>query len=343
VRKDSVGDQKGAIADFRLLLERTRSKYGPTHERTADAMSNVAIALTSRGSYEEGLSLQKSAIEILKEKLGADHPRVLYSLGGLAMLYGKVGDLENARKSFQSVIDARVAIAAKNPKYVENAVALGGLYCNFAGFLNGIKAFDEAVDERNRAIDTLEQINSTSPNELGKQFLANSYMVRADTWAMLQQSEKATADADLAVVNATSPSQKDEAILYKARVTAISGDFKTMAALVSTVLASVDSRPDKDQLYYLAARAMALCAQPSSAIQNSNVAESRGELDECAERCFELLDQARQAGFFENDERAIGLAKEPDFESIRHVPEFISFCQEIGLEDASGATADDDK
>ena len=118
-KKMYAGDVKGGTGDFRLLLDRTRSKYGPRHEKTAAAMTNLGTALLDSGEFDEALALQQSAIEIYKECLGENHPNVLYSLGSLALTCRKVGDIENARECFQAAIDGRMAIAGEHPEIGE--------------------------------------------------------------------------------------------------------------------------------------------------------------------------------------------------------------------------------
>ena len=226
-----------------------------------------------------------------------------------------------------------------NPKTGETPWLSGGLYCNFGSFLSDIKDLDNSVECLSMAIDTLEQINLVSPTDLGSRFLANSYICRANTLGMMKQWEDAFADADNAILIATSPGQRDEMVLEKARLTANSGNHAAAVASVEDALTRIDSRPDAGYQYILAARVMALCAEGSQTTVNSNDAEPdfRGKF---ALRSVQLLESAKQSGYFGNRNRIDELYEEEDFDPIRNLTGFKTFCQQLSDSDGKNETRD---
>lgn len=330
VKKYFSKDQEGATEDFRRLLDRTRTQFGPQHERTAKAMTDLGTALSSSGEVEEAIELQQQALEIEQEKYGEQHPRTIHILGVLAQSYGQIKDLENAGRYFHKAIDARLAIATEKPQDWGNAVSLGGLYCNYGIMLRDEKnELDEAAKCFSEGIEFLKPAKSES----GRRFLVNNYMCRAETFGLMQRWAEAIADADLAILNATTPGRKDGMLLWKARLLAQSRQTDESIQIVDDVL----TREEDDTGLYLAARVLALCAGDAKTTGDDDNSNATPSIESRGLRCIQLLEQILDSGYFEKQNRIDDFLEEQDFDAIRSLDEFQAFCQKVAL--AAGATS----
>ena len=141
---------------------------------------------------------------------------------------------------------------------------------------------------------------------------------------MMDRWQEAIGDAEKAVLNATSPRRRDVMLLKKARLLASSGNVDESVLIVDDVLA----RTEDDECYFLAARAIALCA----GIESADILLTVGD-DKFASRSIQLLRQADQAGYFRYPNRIAEFREEVDFDRIRQFSDFKNFEQQIARND----------
>ncbi len=290
-RKMYLDDIDGAISEFRLHLELCESRYGPEHVSTSKAMHNLGLAFHKAGETAEALKLFLTALDIQERNFGSEHELVLVVVGTLARTYAELGDFDKSSEYHERAISVRQQVARNDPANWENSISLGGLYCNYGVFLRESKNDHlSALEVHRQAVDTLENVNSESPTAKGRNFLANSYIARANTLAELKRWDESFADADKAIAFADSPEQKDDKLLAKARLMAMANDTRAVTEIVEQIVEKAKARSNKDQLYFSAARVMAVCAGTlAKAGDKSKVIKSGQYTDPFIQRCIELL------------------------------------------------------
>lgn len=77
---------------------------GPEHPTTAESLSNLAIALYSKGDYESSRSINERALAIREKVLGSEHPATAKSLNNLAMVLQRQGELSRAKSLFERAL-----------------------------------------------------------------------------------------------------------------------------------------------------------------------------------------------------------------------------------------------
>jgi tetratricopeptide (TPR) repeat protein/predicted Ser/Thr protein kinase len=81
-----------------------RMEIPPMHVRRADLLEAVAAAHGTRGNYDDALPMQERVIEMRRELLGDDHPRVATALRQYAVTLTHVGRYGDAREAQLSAL-----------------------------------------------------------------------------------------------------------------------------------------------------------------------------------------------------------------------------------------------
>jgi tetratricopeptide (TPR) repeat protein len=97
---------------------------------SADAMSNLGLALHATGRFDEAVVNYRSAL-----RLAPDHPEILYNLGNACL---ELGRIDEALASFDAVL-------AKNPGHVGALVNRGNTLLRFNQPAKAIASYDAAL------------------------------------------------------------------------------------------------------------------------------------------------------------------------------------------------------
>lgn len=81
--------------------------FGPAHPRTTRAQHNLADVYLAKGDYPAALAMAKEAVEHSKTVHGADHAETLSSLVLLGRVLSKLGELDEAMRIANSVVEAQ--------------------------------------------------------------------------------------------------------------------------------------------------------------------------------------------------------------------------------------------
>lgn len=98
-----IGDERGAIQLLERVLAADRKK-DPVSVSTANTMHNLALNYRDEGELARAEDLFESAIRIISAKQGADHPRLVPSLNGLAGTLKLAGKLAEAELIYKQVL-----------------------------------------------------------------------------------------------------------------------------------------------------------------------------------------------------------------------------------------------
>jgi tetratricopeptide (TPR) repeat protein len=95
---------------------------GPEHAATADSLNNLAIALYSKGDYEDARITNERALAIREKVLGPEHPATAKSLNNLAMALQRQGNVLRAKPLFERAL--QIAEKAFGPEHPATALIL---------------------------------------------------------------------------------------------------------------------------------------------------------------------------------------------------------------------------
>ena len=98
-----IGDEPGAIRLLERVLAADKRK-DPVSVSTANTMHNLALNYRDEGELTRAEDLFESAIRIITAKQGADHPRLVPSLNGLAGTLKLAGKLDEAELIYKQIL-----------------------------------------------------------------------------------------------------------------------------------------------------------------------------------------------------------------------------------------------
>ncbi|AKJ01598.1 serine/threonine-protein kinase [Archangium gephyra] len=101
-------------------------------ETRADSLNDQAIAFQEMGRYEEARAAYERVLELRREVLGPEHPKVIASLNNLGVALGALGKYEEARAAYEQALNLRrKTLGPDNPlvanSYSNLGTALGQL------------------------------------------------------------------------------------------------------------------------------------------------------------------------------------------------------------------------
>ena len=168
-------DVRGALREYRAALNIDR-ELAALDAGNSQAILDLSFseaktgsALGKLGQSEKGLGLLRKGIEAQEALLAKDpHHVLLYS--HLANSYGLLsncvlnsGDRNAAIEYARKAVGARLLFEEKSPKNNTNRAALAEAYLNLGNVL-GPNHLDAALKQYNKAIEVLEHLISSSPN-----------------------------------------------------------------------------------------------------------------------------------------------------------------------------------
>lgn len=121
----SLGELAAAEKQLRRTYELRRSADGENHQRTIDALSNLAGVLQDAGRYAEAQPLQEKMLTVCRATLGPEHPHTLTTMNNLAYALDGLGEFARAEGLYREVveIDRRVL----GPTHTETLIAINNL------------------------------------------------------------------------------------------------------------------------------------------------------------------------------------------------------------------------
>jgi tetratricopeptide (TPR) repeat protein len=106
------------------------SKALKVNSTSADAMSNLGLALHAGGSFEEAVAIYRNALV-----LAPGHPEILYNLGNACL---ELGRIDEALASYDDAL-------AKNPGHVGTLVNRGNAFVRLNRPADAINSYDQAL------------------------------------------------------------------------------------------------------------------------------------------------------------------------------------------------------
>lgn len=117
--------------------------------RAGAKLFNLAWVTQYNGRYDEAVALYERSRELLTLEYGADHPRVLYPMQALAVLYTETGDYDAADALMQEVLPLTRKI------YGDASVDYGFALSDMGRIRSGQRRFEEAESMLVDAIEVL--------------------------------------------------------------------------------------------------------------------------------------------------------------------------------------------
>jgi pentatricopeptide repeat protein len=154
--------RQGKHREAERLLDQARvilEKPPPRTRTLAVTLNNLAVLRRKQGRNEEAARLMERSVEILKSKMGPDHPILLTGLNNLATVYALMRRRDEADATFQKALTiAQKYVGANHAMY-------GAVLFNYAEFLraNGRKAEAKALAAQSEEVLR----NSARRNGLG--------------------------------------------------------------------------------------------------------------------------------------------------------------------------------
>lgn len=122
-----VTDARLALADVDALNRLTAEQRRRLEE--SDRLHNQALALANQGKYVEAIPPAVKALEIGKELLGTEYPRVLTRMNNLGWLYRNAGQEAQAEPLLREALRLRGKVLGEgHPQYAYSCNALGWLH-----------------------------------------------------------------------------------------------------------------------------------------------------------------------------------------------------------------------
>ena len=105
--KESAGDNAGALALMREVLEVRRRTLGEDHECTIDSKINLALQHHEMGAFAAALPLAEEAAAAARRTYGCEHEEALVAVASLGAVYSSMGNHAQARPYLEQALEAR--------------------------------------------------------------------------------------------------------------------------------------------------------------------------------------------------------------------------------------------
>ena len=130
-----------------IAMEEALSEDGQL--KAGAKLFNLAWVTQYNGRYDDAIELYLRSRELLELEYGEDHPRVLYPMQALAVLYTEIGDYDAADALMTEVLDKTRTI------YGEESVDYGFALSDMGRIRSGQERYDEAEALLVQAIEVL--------------------------------------------------------------------------------------------------------------------------------------------------------------------------------------------
>ena len=105
--KESAGDNAGALALMREVLEVRRRTLGEEHQCTIDSKINLALQHHEMGDLAAALPLAEEAAAAARLTYGAEHEEALVAVASLGAVHNSIGNHTRARPYLEEALEAR--------------------------------------------------------------------------------------------------------------------------------------------------------------------------------------------------------------------------------------------
>ena len=152
---NDLGDSAAqAIVIAKQLLADQEQTLGPDHPDTLAARTNLGIAYTAAGRFDEAITLDEQVLATLERTLGPDHPETLISRYNLAIDYWEAGRTDEAITLHEQTLATRErTLGPDHPDTMQSR--------------NGLAASYQAAGRTDEAITLHEQTLATRERTLG--------------------------------------------------------------------------------------------------------------------------------------------------------------------------------
>merc|ERR1719469_1637344 len=110
---------KVAVQLARRALQRSLGEGRTDHEKLV-ARERLTLALSQQGQFSEAVDLQRGTYDILRERLGEEHPETLRIAANLAGILEIQGDISGAAELQRSTFEAHCRVLG--PEHPETLV-----------------------------------------------------------------------------------------------------------------------------------------------------------------------------------------------------------------------------
>jgi eukaryotic-like serine/threonine-protein kinase len=137
----------------RETLDLRRHVLGPEHPDTLTSMTNLASTLTQEGHYPEAERLQRGTLDIQRRVLGPEHPEALRSMTNLANTAYRAGQYTEAEKLQQETFDIqRRVLGVEHPDTLRSMSNLANTLGREGRYTEAEKLQRETLDLRRRIL-----------------------------------------------------------------------------------------------------------------------------------------------------------------------------------------------
>ncbi len=274
-------------------------------------------------AYLDALKVRKPLAESNPEKPGFRRD-VAWSYHNLGVVQRKIGQSQAALKSYQESLALAEALNKSQPEVADYATLLIGSYIGLGDIEQSTGQPTAAIKRYEQAMRTLAPILQKNPNDPdARKFQGAVYAGRAGALELVGRSTEALADWDRAIELS---SGKDRDRFRASRVLALIRSGKQERGIAEAEELAKGRSLSGSVLYDLACAAALTSAHYQS---KPNKPEATSKAESCALRAIQLLQQARDAGYFKDEKRIAGLKKDSDLEPLRSRPDFQKFLAEL--------------
>ncbi|MEP6608749.1 MAG: CHAT domain-containing tetratricopeptide repeat protein [Burkholderiaceae bacterium] len=193
---NEAGRSEEAAKRLESALASAREQFGADDELSQLALSNLMSSYDGMKEFERASTLADELLLIRKRVLGDRHLRTLFALRAVAYYKWKSGRDDEASALNRQLVDSYSEVYG--PEHPET---LWTIHNSVVYFQNG-KRYVEALDLAKRVVNTVEQQqewNNLAPETRQSNFAryANTYKIRAQLHAQLNQPEEAFATIEL--------------------------------------------------------------------------------------------------------------------------------------------------
>lgn len=152
-RKESAGDNAGALELMEEVLRVRRQVCGDVHPDTLDSIANLALQHTEMGRYDAALPLNLEAVTAMRRVLGDEHEHTLVSLAALGATYLSMSRFAHALPLCREALDVRRRTLGDDHLETMNSMKLLG-HCRvgLGDKQGGFALLEEAVSTSRRVL-----------------------------------------------------------------------------------------------------------------------------------------------------------------------------------------------
>ncbi|KAL1528425.1 hypothetical protein AB1Y20_009773 [Prymnesium parvum] len=152
-RKESAGDNAGALQLMEEVLSVRRRTLGDEHPHTLDSIANLALQHAEMGHYDAALPLSEEALGAMRRTLGDEHEHTLVSMAALGALHLHMGQFRAAWPLCVESLDARRRMLGNCHLETINSIhLLGRCFVGLGDWGAGLALLEEAQSTATRVL-----------------------------------------------------------------------------------------------------------------------------------------------------------------------------------------------